>query len=102
MKLLEVYREYMKLCGQYGDPMYMISMSDRGIHMSAWDALTFKQWLEDRGGAITGYYLEDGTLWLYGKLEGIQLYTILTGDEVNIDLRTIREFKKWGGVINND
>lgn len=102
MKLLEVYREYMKLWDQHEDPVCMLGMSDRGIHMSAWDALTFKQWLENRGGAITGYYLEDDTIWLYGKLEDVQLYTILTGNEVNIDLRTIREFKKWGGVVSND
>ena len=94
MKLLEVYREYMKLYGQYDDPVYMISMSETGIHMAAANATEFVKWLGNEGGAIAGYYLDDDTLWLYGKLEDVQLYTLLSGNEIDIDLSTIREFKK--------
>ena len=104
MKLLEVYREYMKFYSRYGDPVYMISMSETGIHMAAANATEFIKWLGNEGGAIAGYYLDDddGTLWLYGKLEGVQLYTLLYGNEIDIDLSTIREFKKHGGVVTND
>lgn len=102
MKLLEVYREYMKLYRQCDDPVYMIGMSETGIQMAAANATEFVKWLGNEGGAIAGYYQEDDTLWLYGKLEDVQLYTLLYGDEIDIDLSTIKEFKRLGGVISND